>query len=374
MDLTHTLHVTPHQPPDLESVTDRAAVLVIEFHEGLPYLCCTANLKRRLARLLRRASEPGKASVSRLLESVRGVSYQLTGSAFESSVLQYWLARRYRPDSYRDYLKLRPAPFVKVHLGNPYPRTYITTRLTGRRALFFGPFVNRASAERFEEAFLDLYKIRRCRENLDPHPQHPGCIYGEMDMCLRPCQARATREEYGAEVGRVLEFLESGGQSLVRQVEDAREQASTELQFEDAARHHGRLEKVHEALKLRDELARDIESFFGLVIQPSVTQQAVDLWLIYKGFLQSSVTFSLASEAGRPVSLDRRLREALEQVETRTAHVQERADNLALLNRWYRSSWKTGELVMFDGLERIPYRRVVNAVSRVSSSQRRASS
>ena len=370
MDLTHAVALDRGRPRDFEAVPDTQGVLRIQFTHGAPYLCRTATLRRRLKRLLGASSQTGL--LSRLAESVRKVSYQPTGSAFESSVLLYRMARRDRPDHYRDYLKLRPAPFIKVHLGNPYPRTYITTKLTGRRALFFGPFVNRASAERFEEAFLDLYKIRRCQENLEPQPTHPGCIYGEMDMCLRPCQARATIEEYRAEVGKVLEFLETGGQSLIREVEEAREQSSRALEFEEAARRHQRLEKVRSALKLRDELARDVDRLFGVVIQPSVahqpdTEQAVELWLIYKGFLQPSLRFPLSAPDGRPVSLDRRLREAFDEAPTHSGHVQERSDHLALLSRWHQSSWRKGELVLFDGLDRVPYRRVVNAISRVAS-------
>ena len=393
MDLTHEIAVDIDRPPDFETVPDVQGVLRIQFVNGLPYLCRTARLRRRVKRLLGSMSGTGSVSgpPSRLAESVEQVSYQPTGSAFESSVLLYRLARRYRPDSYRGYLKLRPAPFIKVHLGNPYPRTYVTTKLTGRRALFFGPFVSRASADRFEEAFLDLFKIRRCQENLEPHPTHPGCIYGEMDMCLRPCQARSTPEEYRAETGKVLEFLETGGQSLVREIEDARERSSAALEFEEAAREHQRLEKVRSALKLKDELARDIDRLFGLVIQPAAPEQeadpaqsdpgqtdtepagmeqAVELWLIYKGFLQPSLRFPLSAPDGRPVSLDRRLRETLEQASTQTGHTQERSDHLALLSRWYQSSWRKGELVLFDGLDRVPYRRVVNAISRVASAVR----
>ncbi len=365
-DLAFELPLESAADPDLEAVPEAPGVFLLRFAQGNPYLGRSANLRRRLKRLL----QPKKpaARLGNLRAMTRQVAYQPTGSAFESTLLLYDLARRYLPDSYRRYLKLRPTPLIKVHLGNRFPRTYISSRLTRGRALFFGPFLNRVTAEKFENAFLDLFKIRRCREELLPDPSHPGCIYGEMDMCLRPCQAQVSDEQYQAEVGRVLEFLESGGKSLVRQVEQARDQASTQLQFEEAARHHRLLDKVRDALKLKDDLARDLEQLFGVVVQSSVEAEAVDLWVLYKGFFLRKRTFRYAPQGGRPVSLDRRLREELMDLTPATGTNALRSDHLAILRRWYYSSWRAGELVQFDRMDRIPYRRLVNAISRVAAS------
>ncbi len=111
--------------------------------------------------------------------------------------------------------------------------------------------------------------MRRCQEDLEPAPEHPGCIYGEMGMCLRPCQQVVGPAEYGHEVARVVEFLRSGGRSLLEAIERSRDRLSEEMMFEEAARQHKRLEKVLEVLKLRDELARDVERLNGVAITRS---------------------------------------------------------------------------------------------------------
>ncbi len=105
------------------------------------------------------------------------------------------------PDDYLRLVKLRMPAYVKLILANEFPRTQVSTRLSASRAMHYGPFQSRAAAELFEEQFLDLFQIRRCQENLEPSPQHPGCIYGEMNRCLRPCQQVVSREEYLSEVG-----------------------------------------------------------------------------------------------------------------------------------------------------------------------------
>jgi excinuclease UvrABC nuclease subunit len=112
---------------------------------------------------------------------------------------------------------------VKLILSNVFPRTQITTRVSGGRSLFYGPFANRAAADQFEGQFLELFQIRRCQEDLVTSPDHPGCIYGEMGRCLRPCQEVVTVEEYAGEVRRVNDFLSTRGESLLSSAAGARE-------------------------------------------------------------------------------------------------------------------------------------------------------
>src|SRR5207245_1880647 len=126
---------------------------------------------------------------------------------------------------------------VKLHMSNAYPRTSITTRL-GRAsggALYYGPFRSRAFAEKFANDSLDLFKLRRCTDDLHPDPSFPGCIYSEMKMCLAPCFRGCTDEDYAAEASRVRNYFDSAGQSLVREIAVQRDQASAELHFEEAA-------------------------------------------------------------------------------------------------------------------------------------------
>src|ERR1051325_11095590 len=217
-------------PADLDSIPDRPAVFLLWAAEGKPYLARTALLRRRLRRLI---SERDR--VSRVL-NLRGVAerieYWPTGSQLESSLVFLELAQHWFPDDWPRLTRLRPPAFVRLTLDNSFPRTMLTTRLG--RGRFFGPFASRAAAERFEAGMLDLFQLRRCEENLTPSPDHPGCIYGEMNRCLRPCQQAVSIEEYHSEAARVEQFLRTRGASLVETAEAARDRASAEMRFEEA--------------------------------------------------------------------------------------------------------------------------------------------
>jgi excinuclease UvrABC nuclease subunit len=351
----------------LEAAPDAPAVFVLWPREGNPYLSKTARLRRRLRRLLKEREKPSR--LLNLRHTVARIEYQLTASALESAVLHYETARRLFPDSYLEVVRLRPPPYVKLLLQNVFPRTQITTHLSRTAGLCFGPFRSRASAERFESQFLDLFQIRRCQEDLAPSPDHPGCMYGEMGMCLRPCQEVVGPAEYGHEVERVAEFLRSGGQSLADAIARSRDRLSEDMNFEEAARQHKRFEKVQEVRKLRDELARDIDQLDGVAVTRSLASTAVEMWFVRGGDWLGPQHFNLEVTEGKPVSMDQRLRQTVAEATSRKLTVRERQEYLALLARWYYSSWRDGEWLAFERYDDIPYRKLVHAISRVSRQQ-----
>jgi excinuclease ABC subunit C len=339
------------------------AVFLIWPREGEPYLAKTALLRRRLLRLLKEREKPSR--LLNLRESVTRVECWITASALESSLCLYELARLHFPKTYLELLRLRFPPYVKIVLDNPFPRSRVTTRIGRSPAFYYGPFRSRATAEEFEARCCDLFQMRRCHEDLQPSPEHPGCIYGEMGMCLRPCQQVVGVAEYGHEVDRVVQFLATGGRSLTVPVESARERLSQEMNFEEAARQHKRLEKIEGVLRLKDELVADIDHLNGVAITTSGDPGAVDLWFVYRGCWQAPILFLVAESS---VSLDRRLSETVSGMEWKTLDARQRQEHLALLSRWYYSSWREGEWLAFDVPEKLPFRKLVRLISRVATS------
>jgi len=346
----------------IERTPDIPAVFLIWPREGSPYLARTSLLRRRLKRLL--GERAGASRLLNLRPLAHRIEYWSAGSRLEAMLIHYQLAVRHFPDKYLELLKLRMPPYVKVTLANPFPRTYVTTRLGSGNGLYYGPFRNRASAELFESQVLELFQIRRCLEDFVPSPDHPGCIYGEMNKCMRPCQQLVSAGEYRGEVDRVVAFLETGGRSLIDPLEAARERLSLELRFEDAAREHRQIDKIQEVLRLRDELACDIGRPNGIAVTPSGEAGAVELWLVLAGCWQPPIRFGFEVVEGKTVSIDHRLREIVASIEAKRLDLQTRQEHLALLARWNYSSWRDGEWLGFAGFDQVPYRKLVRAISR----------
>jgi excinuclease UvrABC nuclease subunit len=386
--LTHSITFSTDHPADFFGQFAAApAVFALRGADEStePYVGKTANLRRRLQRLL--APPESQSKRLNLRERVVKVEYSLTGSDFESMLLLYRILRQEFPDIYQKRLRLRPAPVVRFNLENEYPRAYVTTRvgkLSGR-SLYYGPFRSRTAAEKFLNDSLDLFKMRRCTFDLNPDPSFPGCVYSEMKMCLAPCFKGCTDQEYKTEVARVQEFFDSGGQSLLGELEAERERLSAALDFEGAAAQHTKIAKLKTVLSACDDICGRLDRMDAVIVQPSAEAKSVGLFRFHGGKLLGPVPLAMeAEEEPQPVqnstnptdtvpaktapaqSMEGRVRSVLESLVTGGGHSAQRfTEELAILKRWYYRSHKVGE-VFFSGEQgELPWRRIVRGLGRV---------
>lgn len=360
-----------------------------ELIDAKPYLLRTSNLRQRLSRLL---GPPDPASKRLNLRDIAArVRYRVVGSPFELSYLHWQHARRLWPAAYRERVRLRPPAVLKVSLSNAYPRCYATRRI-GANGFYFGPFASRRAADTFASGFLDLVKIRRCQIKIRRDPSFPGCIYSEMKMCLAPCFAGCSKEDYDAEVGRVVAFLATGGASLTAELEREREAASEALDFERAAAVHRRIEKAAEALRGLPDLARRLEDLNAVVLQRAAEENTVAVFAVRGGRIEEPRLLRFAELASEPRSVEQILREWLEgagdsaSLPAKAAGSQqsyrELEDQLSLLARWFHKKPRAGEIFFRESTARSsaaapqdeasarrnsewPYRRILRACSRL---------
>jgi excinuclease ABC subunit C len=334
---------------------------------GEPYVSKSSNLRRRLTRLL---GEPEAGSKRlNLRGQCRSIEFTPTGSDFESWFLLYRVLRHEFPKTYRDKIKLRLAPLIKLNLENPYPRAYLTRRIGNLRSpsLYVGPFPSRSSAEKFLNDSLDFFKMRRCDFDLNPDPAFPGCIYSEMKMCLAPCFKGCSDAEYATEVGRVRAYLQTTGGSLLREISVQRDQASEKLQFEEAAALHARAEKVKSLLGANSlpELVREISQLSGVIVQRAVEGNSVALFRLQHGFISPPLEFRIAPTDEKSRSMESRIAEALAREQPAGGSAAELAEHLAILRRWYYRGRRVGEIFLVDEKGEMPLRRIVRGIGRV---------
>jgi excinuclease UvrABC nuclease subunit len=332
-----------------------------------PYVSKSANLRRRLQRLLGEPTERSKRL--NLRDRIRRVEFTSTGSDFESGFLLYQLLRETFPQVYGGRMRFRFAPLIKLHMDNEYPRASITTRL-GRlqgKSVYYGPFPSRALAEKFSSDSLDFFKMRRCVDDLHPDPSFPGCVYSEMKMCLAPCFKGCSDEEYQAETARVQGYFDSGGESLVREISAQRDSASSNLEFEQASNFHARLEKLKPLLSQLPELVRRIDQLKAVILQASAAEGAVNFFRVDAGAITGPVEFRIQPEEHtRPESMESRVENKLNAFASGPPKSSlEVMEHLAILRRWYFRSSRKGEIFMADANGVLPLRRIVRGISRV---------
>jgi excinuclease ABC subunit C len=345
---------------DLAKLPRRPGIYLLEFASREPYLGWSLSFGKRLSRLFL-VTKDRVGAAARVRDQLTAIRCWPTASQLEKALTQYSLARQIYPRDYRQRLKLRSPWFLSLLLDDPFPRMHISNRLPAG-ALTIGPFRNRDIAEAFEQECSGLFQLRRCTEDLAPHPEHPGCIYGEMNLCLRPCQLAVTPEEYASETNRASSFLSTAGLSLMSPLKTARDQASEVMDFEVAARLHKQIEKLKGVAALRGEFVQPIDELHGIAVSRAVAERAVQLWPVLAGFLQSPVNLNFdAGEDSR--SMDAVLRESVTNVVAAARRDGVRLDDLAILARWYYSSWRDGAWIPFRDVSRLNYRRLVKEIS-----------
>ena len=380
-----------------------------------PYLAKASHLRRRLQRFLRPA--PSQTKRLQLAGRIRRIEYTETGSDFSTDLALYEAASALEvllPGSSRTdrtaerRLRLRPPAFLKVGMENAFPRAVISTKISraASKTQPVGPFPAKAAAERYLEEVLNLFLLRRCIENLDPHPDHPGCAYSEMKKCLAPCYLGCSQERYRQEAEAVEQFLITRGKSLLEAVDRERKEASEQLEFERAAALHQRYLKIEAVAAQMPEAARALSSLSGVIVQPGSMPDQVDLFSLEGGRLAGPVAYStlgmrlhnelsgssslytqpvalqpvpLAEDGGSVTPakdlprdlLESRLDEALLRFKSLPAATSKQLQNhLSLFARWiYRpQSRRTGEVIFVDANGQLPKRPLLRAISRVAAS------
>lgn len=404
----------------LRGVPARAGVFALrgERTTDQPYLMRAADMRRRVRRLLlppELREVNGTAIPSKRLnlrDRVRLIEWTETGSEFESVLLLYRATHAlFGEDEARKRLRLHCPYFLRVTMGHEHPRVFVSNKLS-RRALreSFGPFASRAAAERVAEAVGEQFKVRRCHEDLEVHPEHPGCVYGEMGRCLAPCKVLVTGKQYRDEAERVFAYLRTRGESLLEEIAAKRDAASEDMDFEGAAGLHRQWEKVKAVAGSADPLVRAAVEVRALVVQAAAHPSAetaesagdAAVFLLDNGRLtgpqrlstlgvravreQTAVGSSLFAqplmlqavpegdrvEAAPALSPEDRARALLHRLEAEAQaggepEPSQRGDALALFKRWYYRPEKQrqGEVLLPNADGSWPVRRLLNAAARV---------
>jgi excinuclease ABC subunit C len=404
----HAVAFAPERADEiLRSIPPQPGVFALRGsrEEDAPYLTQTTDLRRRMRRLL----DPPESQSKRLnlREKVARIEYCVTGSVFESSLVLYdATAALFGYIEARRRLKLHTPYFLRMTMENAFPRVYSTNRLSKRGlAQMYGPFPSRLAAERYCDAVLDLFKLRRCYEDLAPYPEHPGCVYGEMNKCIEPCKQACTPLEYAAEAAAVKKFFDTRGESMIIEIGLAREEASSGMQFEKAAALHAQWQKVKAAQSLADWIVRPVPKLRAIIVQRAAPDDEhpdqAALFLLEGGCLvgperlstlgvravreQTSVGSSLFAQPlmlqaipleGEPAadsavnSPEERADQALKALEQKAGKPNDLAllsDHLSLLRRWYYRPEKQriGEIFIINEDGTWPIRKILRAAARM---------
>ena len=183
--------------------------------------------------------------IDKMVTLIARFEYIITDSELEALVLENNLIKEYSP-KYNTLLKDdKTYPYIKVTLGEEYPRILFSREMKKDKSKYFGPYTSAAAVKDTIDLLNKLYQLRTCNRNL---PRDMGndrpCLNYHIKQCLAPCQGYIDKEQYRQQVAGALEFLNGNYNMILKDLEAKMLEASEKLEFEEAAKYRDLLTNV----------------------------------------------------------------------------------------------------------------------------------
>ncbi len=225
-DLTEELKKLPDHP---------GVYLMHDAKDAIIYIGKAISLRNRVRQYFQSSRNKGP-KIEKMVTQIARFEYILTDSELEALVLECNLIKEHRP-KYNTMLKDdKTYPYIKVTLGEDYPRVLFSRQMKKDKSRYFGPYTSAGAVRDTIDLLQKLYHLRSCNRVLprDISKERP-CLNYHMHQCYAPCQGYQTKEEYAARVRGALEFLNGRFMPVVKDLEEQMKQAAAALDFERAA-------------------------------------------------------------------------------------------------------------------------------------------
>ncbi|MDD3615538.1 MAG: excinuclease ABC subunit UvrC [Lachnospiraceae bacterium] len=201
-------------------------------------------LKNRVRQYFQHSRNKGP-KIEQMVTQIARFEYIITDSELEALVLECNLIKEHRP-KYNTMLKDdKSYPFIKVTLGEEYPRVLFARRMRKDQAKYYGPYTSAGAVKDSIELIRKLYHVRTCNRKL---PAEEGkdrpCLYYHIKQCQAPCQGYISKEEYKKNIDGAVQFLNGNYKNVLFDLEQKMYQASEEMNFEDAAGYRDLIQSV----------------------------------------------------------------------------------------------------------------------------------
>lgn len=229
-------------------------------HDTIIYVGKAISLKNRVRQYFQKSRNLG-IKKEQMVEQIERFEYIVTDSELEALVLESNLIKEHKP-KYNTMLKDdKNYPFIKVTVGEDFPRIMTARSMKKDKSKYFGPYTNAGAVKDVIELTRKLYHLRTCSRVLprDTGKERP-CLYYHIKQCDGPCQGYISREDYRAKVDSLLDFLNGNHKKILKELEEKMYQASQEMKFEDAAQYRDLMQSVQrigEKQKITDHPGED---------------------------------------------------------------------------------------------------------------------
>ena len=264
------------------------------------YVGKAINLHNRVRSYFRKNIGRGP-QIDKMVTLISRFEYIVTDSELEALVLENNLIKEHRP-KYNTMLKDdKTYPYIKVTVGEAYPRVLLSRTMKKDHAKYFGPYTSAAAVKDTIELINKLYQFRTCNKNL---PKDFGsdraCLNYHIKQCMAPCQGNVPEEAYRERVKKALDFLNGNYQEILKELEQKMKEASEQLEFEEAVRYRDLYNSVKQVAQKQKITGSDGEDKDVIALAGDDKDAVVQVFFVRGGKLMGREHFYMTHVSETP--------------------------------------------------------------------------
>ena len=215
-------------------------------HDGILYVGKAINLHNRVRQYFRSGyGHNNSPKIKKMVSQIAYFEYIITSSEMEALVLECNLIKEYRPKYNTMMTDDKGYPYIKVTIDEEYPRLFYSHTMKRDKAKYFGPYTNGKAIKDIIELLNKIYKLRTCNRRL---PKEIGkdrpCLYYQIGQCTAPCNGYISREAYGENVKKAMDFLNGEYSRTISELTGDMKDYAAKMEFEKAAEVRNLIESI----------------------------------------------------------------------------------------------------------------------------------
>ena len=324
---------------ELKKLPDQPGVYIMhDKTDAIIYIGKAKSLTKRVHQYFQPSHDEG-IKKRQMVEHIEYFEYIITDSELEALVLECNLIKEHCP-KYNTMLRDdKTYPYIKVTVGETFPRVMFSRQMKRDRSRYFGPYTSAGAVKDTIDLINKIYGLRTCNRKL---PRDIGldraCLNYHIHKCDAPCQGYITPEEYNNKVSGVLEFLNGNYTPVIKMLTEKMEQASEELEFEKAAEYRNLLSSVKQVAQKQKITNADGEDKDIIALANDDTDAVVQVFFIRGGKLIGRDHFHV--RVGTEQSEDNILNNFVKQFYSGTPFIpreimlQKKIEDMEILEQW----------------------------------------
>jgi len=242
------IDTTDHIESQVESLPHRSGVYLMHDVDGdVVYIGKTVDLRNRV-RSYFHTSAQAHPKTRALVGEVADLEFIVTDTELEALILEANLIKKHRPRYNVRFKDDKRYPYIKVGLGDPYPKVTITRRIEHDGSRYFGPYTSSGAVHETLDLLRKSFPYLTCNREITGEDERP-CLYYEIRRCLGPCIGAVSQSEYRAMIQGLIHFLEGRGEEVIEDLQERMASAAEDWDYEHAASLRDQLRAVQSVVR-----------------------------------------------------------------------------------------------------------------------------